>query len=305
MIEIKEEVELIRPNSRNRKRRSQQSGYVLMVLLITLTLAIIALTAVAPSIVTQIRRQREEELMHRGTAYARAIKRYYKKFGRYPTRIEELEDTNNLRFLRKRYKDPITGSDQWRLIHFGEAKITPTMFGGQNGVPPGGPASPTPPGVGGVSVQAPAGSAFGGSTSGTGTSNNGSSFGGITSFGSGQTSAFGQNASGASSIGTPASQMSQNIGQGTPVFGGGPIIGVSSTSEKESLKEMAGKKHYNEWEFVYDPRYDPANLGIGLGAGQPVAPGQAPGTGFGVTPGTGGMQPIAPTAPQTPTQPPR
>ncbi len=36
---------------------------------------------------------------------------YYKKFGRYPTRLEDLENTNNQRYLRKRYKDPITGKD--------------------------------------------------------------------------------------------------------------------------------------------------------------------------------------------------
>ena len=40
-------------------------------------------------------------------AYMRAIQHFYKKFNRYPTRIEELENTNNLRFLRKRYKDPV------------------------------------------------------------------------------------------------------------------------------------------------------------------------------------------------------
>ena len=32
----------------------------------------------------QMKRDREEEMIHRGTEYARAIKKYYKKFGRYP-----------------------------------------------------------------------------------------------------------------------------------------------------------------------------------------------------------------------------
>jgi len=40
-------------------------------------------------------------------------------------------------------------------------------------------------------------------------------------------------------------------------MGGGPIVGVASTSEKESVKEIDGKNHYHEWEFVYDPTQDP------------------------------------------------
>ena len=47
--------------------------------------------AVLPEIGQQIKRDREEELCHRGTAYMRAIQHFYKKFGRYPTRMEELE----------------------------------------------------------------------------------------------------------------------------------------------------------------------------------------------------------------------
>src|SRR5689334_10785600 len=112
-----------------KRRTRRQSGYILMVLMIMALVMMIGLTAVAPAIATQIKREREQELMHRGTAYARAIKRFYKRFGRYPTRIEELENTNNIRFLRKRYTDPITGKNEWRLIHFGEAKIVPKTFG--------------------------------------------------------------------------------------------------------------------------------------------------------------------------------
>jgi len=37
----------------------------------------------------------------------RAIQHFYKKFNRYPNKIEELENTNNVRFLRRRYTDPM------------------------------------------------------------------------------------------------------------------------------------------------------------------------------------------------------
>ncbi len=70
----------------------------------------------------QIQRDREEEMIHRGVQYSRAIKKYFKKFGRYPTSLNDLENTNNLRFLRKRYKDPITGKD-FKLLHYSEVQM--------------------------------------------------------------------------------------------------------------------------------------------------------------------------------------
>lgn len=83
----------------------------------------IAMAATAPRIAQQIRRDREEELIHRGDQYARAVKRYYTKFHRYPANIDQLVNTNGIRFLRKKYVDPFTGKDDWRLVHQGEAVI--------------------------------------------------------------------------------------------------------------------------------------------------------------------------------------
>src|SRR5438067_4982496 len=104
-------------------RRRSERGYVLLILLLAVAfLSIAALTAVE-DIHNQIQRDREEELIHRGVQYARAIKNYYRKFGRYPTRVEDLESTNHLRFLRKRYKDPMnrdpaTGKEKdFKFLH--------------------------------------------------------------------------------------------------------------------------------------------------------------------------------------------
>src|SRR3977135_1222203 len=94
--------------SRNRKitkLRNSSRGYILITLMLFMTLLAVAAVAVLRGMVQQIQRDREEEMVHRGTEYMRAIKKYYKKFGRYPSRIEELENTNQQRFLRKRYKD--------------------------------------------------------------------------------------------------------------------------------------------------------------------------------------------------------
>src|SRR6202140_5300069 len=107
----------------NHKLQMRQRGYMLITLMLALALITIGLLTVLPEIGQQIRRDREEEMRHRGTAYMRAIQHFYKKNGRYPSRLEELENTNNIRFLRKRYKDPIsrdpdTGKERdFKLLH--------------------------------------------------------------------------------------------------------------------------------------------------------------------------------------------
>src|SRR6202451_4620714 len=103
--------------------RPNQRGYVLITLILFVALLAIALTALAPLMTQQIKRDREEELIHRGTQYSRAIKHYMKKFNTYPTTIEALETSNNVHYLRKRYKDPITGKD-FKLLHQGEVQMS-------------------------------------------------------------------------------------------------------------------------------------------------------------------------------------
>src|SRR6202140_3821092 len=102
------------------KNRRGQDGYALLTLLLVMALMMIFAGAIVPSITFDIKRDREEEMIHRGVQYSRAIRAYYKKFGRYPTKLEDLESTNNQRFLRKRYKDPINKNQDFRLLHFGE-----------------------------------------------------------------------------------------------------------------------------------------------------------------------------------------
>jgi type II secretory pathway pseudopilin PulG len=65
--------------SLNRVRNSER-GYMLITLMLAFALIAIGLLAVLPEIGQQIRRDREEELRHRGTSYMRAIQHFYKKF---------------------------------------------------------------------------------------------------------------------------------------------------------------------------------------------------------------------------------
>jgi type II secretory pathway pseudopilin PulG len=249
---------------------------MLLAVLLMMTLMVIAALAVAPALATQIKRQREEELIHRGTEYAKAIRRFYRKFGRYPTSVEQLENTNNFRFLRKRYKDPITGKDDWKFIHFGEAKNPLNLFGaassgtGSAVTGTGGVASA---GFGTAPTQPPPGTPAGQPAAGPGTATTGQP-------------------------GQPTSGGSSSLGR---TFGGGPIIGVASPSKAESLKELQGKTHYDEWEFVYDPRFD--RQGQGGAGGAPGLPGMGAPPGQGTPAGAPAPGPGTPTTAPPPANP--
>jgi type II secretory pathway pseudopilin PulG len=271
-----------------RRGRRGEDGYILLTLLLAVALMMIFTAAIVPTIKFEIERDREEEMIHRGVQYARAIQHYYKKFGRYPTKIEDLESANNLRFLRKRYKDPTNcraGKCQdFKLLHFGEVKLT---FSG---------------GIGGGTIPgaSPAGSPGGlNSTGGFGQT---STFGGNTSFGTnsnslGQNQPTGQNAQGdnqtagpdqsdtSSSLGTSSgtSAGTSNAGgsgdsSGTShdqlagvTFGGGPIVGVVSANKRTGYREFNHKKKYSEWQFIYDPGTDRG--GLLMGPNQPAIQG--------------------------------
>ena len=70
-------------------------------LMLAVAVLTITMLGVARNYRRSILRDREVEMIHRGEQYARAVKRFYKKNGRYPTSIEQLENTNKIRYLRK------------------------------------------------------------------------------------------------------------------------------------------------------------------------------------------------------------
>src|SRR5689334_17796434 len=91
------------------------SGFSLAALIFFAAAASILAAAAVPAYQMQAKREREKELIFRGAEYTRAIQKYQRKFGMYPASIDQLLQTNGLRFLRRAYKDPITGKD-FRLL---------------------------------------------------------------------------------------------------------------------------------------------------------------------------------------------
>lgn len=114
-------------------RRRRDRGAMLLAVLFMMAIMVITALAVAPAFLQQAKRDREEEMIHRGTEYARAIKKYYKKFGRYPANLEQLENTNQIRFIRRRFKDPLAKDGQWKLLRAGDIQA---LIGGAGfGIP--------------------------------------------------------------------------------------------------------------------------------------------------------------------------
>jgi len=266
-------------------RSRRERGYVLLAILFALTVLIVGLAVAAPRTTVALQRIKEEELMRRGQQYALGVRRFYKKFGRYPSNLDQLENTNNIRFLRRRYLDPLTGKDDWTPIQFGQARPAVGFFGQKITNTSG--ASPSGPGLGPSTI----GTGLGQSspvTSGSSTaSTNGP--GSSTTNPTGATTTAGAPGSLSGPAGSASNPFSSDQLSGRS-FGGGAIVGVSVPSQKESLKEFQQKNHYNEWQFVYDPTMDPTlrgGAGAGAATGIPGATGNLPGQGIGgLTPGT-------------------
>lgn len=100
-------------------RKPGEGGFALLIVFVMAAAISISLYLELPRSVFESQRAKEELLFDRGDQYKMGIKRYYMKFQRYPNTIEEMEQTNGTRYLRRRYKDPFTGKDDWKILKFG------------------------------------------------------------------------------------------------------------------------------------------------------------------------------------------
>ena len=256
--------------ARRKKSRNDEQGYVLLTLLLMMALLAIFAAVVISPIAFDLQRDREEELIHRGVQYSRAIRAYYKKFGRYPTKLEDLESTSNVRFLRKRYKDPMNCTPQcqdFKILHFGEVKLSFSMAMGGGTIPgatAAGNMNTLSGNGGGIQASGIGGNGALGSSSITAVGQN-SGIAAANNQDSGsnaQTPSSDGNATTPGGNSSDANNASGSSGNQPPntTFGGAAIVGVASGSKKDTIREFNHKKKYNEWQFVYDPATDSGGL---------------------------------------------
>jgi hypothetical protein len=161
-----------------------ERGSALLIVLVFAAIVAIMLYKALPDAYFEAQRQKEQLLIDRANEYKTAIKRFYTKNKTYPTSLEQLDNLNNVRYLRRHYKDPMTGKNEWRLIHMGpgfvltDSKVTPLNSNATTG--PNGATTPNGNNQGG----------FGSTPSTFGSSNSTSNSGGF-----GNSGAFGQSSS--------------------------------------------------------------------------------------------------------------
>jgi hypothetical protein len=292
--------------------RGGEEGYALLLVVFLTTLLLLATMVAAPSVRTERKREKEEEMIWRGKQYVRAIKLYYRKNGKFPTSLDDLTKpkTGSLRYLRQAYKDPMNKEDgSWRLIYVGPAGQLigslkpPQTLQLQGAGQPGTPAAALgSQGTAQGTAQGTSQSAFG--PQGPGTTAGASAFGGGTSNTTAGTTQGG--AFGSSNSGTASTPFSLSSSDSSPIFGGN-IIGIGSKIDRKSVAVYEKATNYHLFEFIWDPSKDVMGIGgaIGTQVGTPVPPGQGFGQGFGQPiQNPAGSQPTSnPNTPNSPNSP--
>lgn len=100
--------------------RRLQSGYTYLTLLFALAFMGAGLAAASSLWHTAQMREKERELLYVGEQYRKAIELYYAQGKQYPRELTQLlrdqRAPNVRRYLRKLYRDPMTGKNEWGLI---------------------------------------------------------------------------------------------------------------------------------------------------------------------------------------------
>jgi type II secretory pathway pseudopilin PulG len=108
-----------------------QRGYAMAALLVAMSVMAVMFTVVMPVWKQTARREKEEELIFRGKQYVHAIGLFQRKFANaFPPNIDVLVEQ---RFLRKKFKDPITNDDFVPIPAGQGVPGSPQAPGGQRG----------------------------------------------------------------------------------------------------------------------------------------------------------------------------
>jgi hypothetical protein len=275
-------------------RRGAESGYALVLVMFFLALLVLTTVAAAPTVLSNIQREKEVEMVWRGKQYARAIRLYSIKMNRLPTSLDDLtKPKTGLRFMRQAYKDPMNGIDgSWRLIYLGPNGQLVGSLKDPGTTSPFGQMAQSPAGGQGMGSSVFASqNSFGSGNSAFGNSNSASSV----AASLGQNSRFGQNSSfGQAGGGTQGAALGSALQNSSPPTDpnvqnpdtpsdsgqpaplgmmdasntfGGKIVGVGSKVDKKSFLWFEKAKNYRQFEFVAQPviyvQRSPASVGIG------------------------------------------
>jgi type II secretory pathway pseudopilin PulG len=248
--------------------QDNERGYAMAALLVSLAVMMVLMSVAMPVWKTQTQREKEAELIFRGEQIARSINLYMRKMGgaSYPPSLDVLVQG---RFLRKKYKDPMTENDltlplnqrgEWDIINAAGG-----VPGGQGGPAPQQPAGRGRAGTPATGLSAPP------SRAGSTPTRSPSSFGGPTAVGG--------------------------------------MMGVRSKSKESAFKIYKGTgTHYNEWLFLFSTVSNrPGMPGGQAQPGMPMRGGPVPGLpgrGINIGPGAGrgpggfGPGPVQPGIPR-------
>jgi type II secretory pathway pseudopilin PulG len=109
------------------RARRTEAGFTYLGVLLAVMLLGMALATVGIVWSTQVRREREAQLLFVGDQYRRAIARYVADGGRYPASLAAMLQDARFpqvhRQLRKLYVDPMTGKADWDLLPAGDGGI--------------------------------------------------------------------------------------------------------------------------------------------------------------------------------------
>lgn len=220
---------------------SQQDGYALLLILFLSAMLLVSAIVVTPNLLTQARREKEEEMIWRGKQYVRAISLYRRKTGRFPASLDDLtKGQTGIHFLRKQYKDPLNNVDgSWRLIFVGPAgqligSLNSKSVTGSFPLAPAGAAS-TPP----ATPVAAANSSVPSANPGVPASN--------------PNQAASSGGSSATSLQPGQNDLPPgNIPDASPAFGAS-IVGVGGKIDHKSIITYNKARNYRLFEFIWDP----------------------------------------------------
>jgi type II secretory pathway pseudopilin PulG len=240
--------------SLRRRLRASNEGYAMAGLLVSIAVMTVLMTVAMPVWKHDAQRQKEEELIFRAGQVVHAIAMYQKRFAnQFPPSLDVLVQQ---KYLRRKYKDPMTKDGEWRILSPQELRGTPLA--------PGGLPLQGQPGIGlGARPGAPqAGSSL--STPPTGP---------------------GSSSSSPLSPGDPSSPSGQGLGApgGTQYLG--PVAGVASRSKEHSIRIFKGRDRYDQWIVTVDD-IRPKGL-LAPQPGQQQQQGQPGGSGLSSSPGLG------------------